>query len=402
MTYMGSSIVFILQRYLTVPHITLLGSFLLWVPLIGAAFCPNIAWMSLTLGAFHGLGAGIVHVSLMVVLGEHFDKYLAVASGLRDAGTTLCAFAFPSLLSFLHSKYDLRGTLLVYSALSMHVTVVALFLWTQLRYSEKDAHLRDPTTCRGFSNVCSNAQASGATMPPEDEGTKTHATANLQGSVDKGFTSFGRKFAILKAPRFYIVVLGSTVEIYCYTVFLETIQAYAIDKGAPRRGADIAITYATIAEIVGYVGVPLIADMKFVSRPTLMTACFLLLTPCYALMPHTTWLVTYVVVSALLVTFIAAASSMRCSLMTQFFGAAQVPLCMAAVGLLLVPVQLSSPMIIAFFRGTMGSYDNMYRLMAVLHFGMAVLYACLVVHERRRRRQSISAVSELCAQVTKL
>ncbi|KAK8778125.1 hypothetical protein V5799_020534 [Amblyomma americanum] len=347
MTYMGSSVVFILQRCLT--------------PLL---FCPNIASMSLMLGAFHGTGAGIVLVSLMVVLGEHFDKYLAVASGLRDAGTTLCACVFPSLLSVLNYEYHLRGTLLVYSALSMHVTVVALFLWTRLRDREKDTHLR--------------------------------------AGVDNDLASFGRKFAILKASRFYVVVLGATVEIYCYNMFLETIQAYAIDKGAPRRGAEMAITYATVAEIVEYVGVPLIADMKVVSRPTLMTACFVMLTPCYALMPHSTWLVTYVVVSTLLLTFIAAASSMRCSLMTEFFGAAQVPLCMAAVGLLLVPVQLSSPMIIAFFRGSMGSYDNMYRLMAVLHFGIAVLFACLAVHERRRSRLSLSIVSKIRAQVTNL
>ncbi|KAK8756873.1 hypothetical protein V5799_000425, partial [Amblyomma americanum] len=341
MTYSGSLIVFILLRYLTVPHITLLGSLLLWAPLVGAAFAHNIASMTLALGVLHGTGAGIVLVSLMVVLGEHFEKYLAVASGLRDAGTTLCAFVFPSLLSFLNSKYALRGTLLVYSALAMHVTAVALFLCIRVRDDEQD-----PMSCQEASKVCSTVQVPGSRLPLEGERAKTLAAMHPQANAEKDLASFSHKFAILKSPRFYVVVLGATIEIYGYTVFLETIEAYAIDKGAPRSQAEMAITYATIAEIAGYVCVPLIADMKVVSRPTMMTLCFVLLTLCYALMPHTTWSVTYVLVSAVLITFIAAASALRCSLMTQFFGAAQVPLCMTAVGLLLVPVLMSSPTII--------------------------------------------------------
>nr|XP_037289125.1 monocarboxylate transporter 3-like [Rhipicephalus microplus] len=359
MTYSGSLIVVVLQRHFTVSQITLLGSLMLWIPLIGAAFAPNIAVMTLTLGALHGMGAGIVLVSFMVTLGLHFDKYLAVASGLRDAGTTLCAFAFPSLLSFLNSRYGLRGTLLIYSALAMNVTVVALFLWLPEAYAS--------------DNECQQSLA-----------------------------SLLRMLTVLKAPSFYVVVLCATVEIYGYTVFLETIDAYALDKGASRQAADMAITYATIAEIVGYVGVPLIADMNFVSRPTLMTICFTLLTLWYALVPYTSWPITYVVDDALLITFIAAASSLRCSLMTQYFGAVRVPLCMTALGLLLIPLQLSSPTIIGYFRDDLGSYDGMYRALAVLHFVVVMLYIPLAVHERRKKTGSFKTHTNPFVHTTKL
>ncbi|XP_037512253.2 monocarboxylate transporter 9 isoform X2 [Rhipicephalus sanguineus] len=299
MTYSGSLIVVVLQRHFTVSQITLLGSLMLWIPLIGAAFAPNIAVMTLTLGALHGMGAGIVLVSFMVTLGLHFDKYLAVASGLRDAGTTLCAFVFPSLLSFLNSLYCLQGTLLIYSALAMNVTVVALFLWVRVRESEEDDNPAGPVF-----------------TPTKDDGVSTLSKSHVDhGQSPKAYrgdnecqaslASFLRMLAVLKAPSFYVVILGATVEIYGYTVFLETIEAYALDKGASRQAADMAITYATIGEIVGYVGVPLIADMKFVSRPTLMTICFVLLTMCYALVPYTSWPMTYVVDNALLITFIA-------------------------------------------------------------------------------------------------
>ncbi|XP_037565989.1 monocarboxylate transporter 9-like [Dermacentor silvarum] len=398
MTYSGSLIVVVLQRHFTVSQITLLGSLMLWIPLIGAAFAPNITMMTLALGALHGMGAGIVLVSFMVTLGLHFDKYLAVASGLRDAGTTLCAFVFPSLLSFLNSRYCLRGTLLVYSALAMNVTVVALFLWVRVRESERQDCPEGPrpvlkTTKKEGVFMLSKSQMTLNTFPKAVRGDN---------ECEESFASFLRKLAILRAPSFYVVVLGATVEIYGYTVFLETIDSYALDKGASRPQADMAITYATIAEIVGYVGVPLIADMNFVSRQTMMTTCFALLTLCYALVPYTSWPMTYVVDSALLITFIAAVSSLRCSLMTQYFGAVQVPLCMTAVGLLLIPLQLSSPTIIGFFRDNLGSYDGIYRALAVLHLAMVMLYAPLAVHERRKKRGSFQAEPEACAQVTKL
>ncbi|KAH6932069.1 hypothetical protein HPB50_002819 [Hyalomma asiaticum] len=340
------------------------------------------------------MGAGIVLVSFMVTLGLHFDKYLAVASGLRDAGTTLCAFVFPSLLSYLNSRYCLRGTLLIYSALAMHVTVVALFLWVRVRDSEREE----------CASVGLTASDDGVSIVSKSHMQHKSSLKAYHGDTEceESLASLLRMLAIVKVPSFYVVVLGATVEIYGYTVFLETIDAYALDKGASRRGADMAITYATIAEIVGYVGVPLIADMKVVSRPTLMTVCFALLTLCYALVPHTTWPLPYIVDCALLITFIAAASSLRCSIMTQYFGAVRVPLCMTAVGLLLIPLQLSSPTIIGFFRDSLGSYDGMYRTLAALHLAVVVLYAPLAVHENRKKRGSFDARTEPALQVTKL
>ncbi|XP_075542435.1 monocarboxylate transporter 12-like isoform X1 [Dermacentor variabilis] len=398
MTYSGSLIVVVLQKHLTASQITVLGSLMLWIPLIGAAFAPNVMVMTLVLGALHGMGAGIVLVSLMVILGLHFDKYLAVASGLRDAGTTLCAFVFPSLLSFLNSRYCLRGTLLVYSALAMNVTAVALFLWLRVRDGEREHSSEGPTA------VLRTTKNDGVFILSKSQRTPKTLRKALRGGNDceQSFASFLRRLAILKAPSFYVVVLGATVEIYGYTVFLETIDAYALDKGASRQQADMAITYATIAEIVGYVGVPLIADMNLVSRQTMMTTCFALLMLCYALVPYTSWPMTYVVDTALLITLVAAVSSLRCSLMTQYFGAVQVPLCMTAVGLLLIPLQLSSPTIIGLFRDSLGSYDGLYRALAVLHLVVVMLYAPLAVHERRKKIGSFDAQPESCTQVTKL
>lgn len=405
MIYSGSFVVVLLQKYLTVHQITLFGSLLLWVPLIGAAFAPNITCMTLTLGALHGAGAGIVLVSLMVVLGMHFDKYLGAASGVRDAGTTICAFVFPSLLSFLSEKYGLRGTLFIYSALAMHVMAVAFWLWMRAGVEKKNeayrrasckiaarqsyisqwtvaAHRVDsaPSTCDTHHDKSVKAQKHSfgqAILPPY----------TLPPSIPEDIEAeeepmpFLEKFSILKVPSFYVVAIGAVVEIYGYNVFLETIDSYAVDKGAPQSDADMAVTYATVLEIIGYVALPLIADMGFIGRPTMAAACFVLMALFYGMVPHAGWSVPYLAVDAILVMFVATMSSLRCSIMTEFFGADQVPVCMAASGLLLIPVQLCSPSIIGYFRDDLGSYDGMYQLLAALSLLAALLYVPLAIHE---------------------
>ncbi|XP_065301408.1 monocarboxylate transporter 3-like [Dermacentor albipictus] len=404
MIYSGSFVVVLLQKYLTVHQITLFGSLLLWVPLIGAAFAPNITCMTITLGALHGAGAGIVLVGLMVILGMHFDKYLGAASGIRDAGTTVCAFAFPSLLSFLSEKYGLRGTLFIYSALAMHVMAVAFWLWMRARVEKKNEAYRRASFKIAARQSCISQWALGthradsvtsASDIRTDKGVAV-SKHSLERAILPPYTlpptipediedeeeplPFLEKFSILKAPSLYVVVIGAVVEIYGYNVFLETIDSYAVDKGAPQSDADMAVTYATMLEIIGYVALPLVADMGFVGRPTMAAACFVLTALFYGMVPHAGWSVPYLAVDAILVMFVATTSSLRCSIMTEFFGADQVPVCMAASGLLLIPVQLCSPSVIGYFRDDLGSYDGMYQLLAALNLLAALLYAPLAIH----------------------
>ncbi|XP_050028702.2 monocarboxylate transporter 10-like [Dermacentor andersoni] len=351
-----------------------------------------------------GAGAGIVLVSLMVVLGMHFDKYLGAASGVRDAGTTVCAFAFPSLLSFLSEKYGLRGTLFIYSALAMHVMAVAFWLWMRARVEKKNEAYRRASCKFAARQSCISQWTLGThradSVTSASDIHKDKGVAAPKHSLERAILPpytlpptilediedeeepmpFLEKFSILKAPSFYVVVIGAVVEIYGYNAFLETINSYAVDKGAPQSDADMAVTYATVLEVIGYVALPLVADMGFVGRPTMAATCFALTALFYGMVPHAGWSVPYLAVDAILVMFVATISSLRCSIMTEFFGADQVPVCMAASGLLLIPVQLCSPSVIGYFRDDLGSYDGMYQLLAALNLLAALLYAPLAIH----------------------
>lgn len=116
------------QEHLSVFQIGLAGSIFLWAGILGAVFAPNMAWMTATLGAVHGVGLGIVCVTLTIVVMMYFDKYRGIASGLKFAGYTACSLVYPKVLTVLKGAFGFRGALLVYAGITMNVTALTLLL----------------------------------------------------------------------------------------------------------------------------------------------------------------------------------------------------------------------------------------------------------------------------------
>ncbi|KAH9377594.1 hypothetical protein HPB48_000120 [Haemaphysalis longicornis] len=160
----------------------------------------------------------------------HFDKYLSVASGLRDAGTTVCAFVFPSLLAALNGKYGLRGTILIYSGLLMNVTAIALYLWIRARKTERREWNRLQAIYSKRISVISGLGGRIQPCPESCNGITKHSTFPVANDTEEPST-LRQNLAIMKEARFYVVVLGAVVEIYGYTTFLSTIDDYALGQG---------------------------------------------------------------------------------------------------------------------------------------------------------------------------
>ncbi|KAH6940223.1 hypothetical protein HPB50_026345 [Hyalomma asiaticum] len=117
-----------LHKRLSLFSIGLLGSFLAWSGITVSAFVPNIAWMSFTMGFVHGIGSGTTIQSHTVVVLHHFMKYRGVAAGIMYAANPVSALLFPAVLAGLHNAYGFRGTLLVYSAIIMHMSALSIIL----------------------------------------------------------------------------------------------------------------------------------------------------------------------------------------------------------------------------------------------------------------------------------
>lgn len=194
---------------------------------------------------------------------------------------------------------------------------------------------------------------------------------------------------ILLKPTFYLLVLGAVASDYTMLVVHATIVDYALDKGVQRKSAELSMTYCATTELMGRLLLPLVADFNIVGRTTLVALCFSAMAVTSAALPFTSSFVTYIIVQVTTALFLACVATLKGVLVADNFGAKAVPTFWGANGLALIPLLSANPFITGYFRDTMGSYDNLLRLLAGIQlFTAAVFFALAYVQNRRRRMNS--------------
>ncbi|XP_077535297.1 monocarboxylate transporter 12-like [Haemaphysalis longicornis] len=428
--HLAGILVAVMRKFCSVFQIGLVGSVILWMGLIAAVFAPDIPWMSATFGFIHGAGVGIVLISITVSIMTHFDKYRGLAAGLKYTGNSLSSLVLPKTLSMLRAAFSMRGTLLVYAGLCMNTSALMLFLrerpnkedvalakqlkQTRRRQNEQDksdvqvelelsTHLvdgrRDSVSRRGSistsrrrGSIAGAALADVGFTPCYDDseqpaGDDCPTEPRKDGVAGGGTKSTGAR-KLLTSPSFYALVIGALTTDYTVTVVHGTIVDYALDKGVDRANAELSMTYCFPAILLGRLLLPLAADAGFISR-TYLAALSLAFMACSALaLPVTTTFLTYVFAQVCLAFFLACLGTLKAVLAADRFGAEAVPAYYGANGVALVPVLLANPLLTGYFRDVMGSYDNLFRMVAAIQMFTSSIYFVLAFKERRQRKKS--------------
>lgn len=526
-------VVSVLQKHVPLYWMGLVGSVLLWSSLIVCAFVPNVEWMTVMMGFAHGLGSGMLLVVNLVLIMQYFNKYRGIAAGLRLSANPVSAIVFPMVLSTLKDVYGFRGTMLVYAAITMHVTAFSIMLkeppWIRRKRTKQETSAKEvssdnlnrltdvraecdnsqlnkqiesanysgvnqiclekanecellvqeaeallPNVKQPKSNVSSSktsprlvrsssipnfeidthrdnktaseleikklgchvpllntdkqvleklnsevtsgdhiaqrlvqeisrriSSASSLTMRSLESNSKS---GELYKSVKDGekeqqrtrnstcrdrFTHLsGRlvrwlaKCVRLPSLGLFLAVVGSMLLDYINLVHLSTLVDYARDKGVSHTQATLTIVYAAGPEIFGRVLLPFIADLGWVTRPTLACSSLFSLGLLFATTPETTG-AAHIVLRALSSVAMAGLLTMKQVLIADNLGANAVALVSGASGLLLVPVLLSNPLIIGYFRDTTGSYDNLFRIAAGVILFSGFVFLGIMISSRR-------------------
>ncbi|XP_065290964.1 monocarboxylate transporter 9-like isoform X2 [Dermacentor albipictus] len=150
------------QRF-TVRPVAIAGSIMASVGLILSFFATSTAVLTLTLGAIHGIGAGMVIMSQPMCLVQHFIIHKGLATGLNFAGSALAFFVFPMLMEVLTEVYGFGSAILLFGAISLNATAFTLFVrqpdWlgpcTLVTKGDKTSH-----QCGGRSSVTATPSVS--------------------------------------------------------------------------------------------------------------------------------------------------------------------------------------------------------------------------------------------------
>ncbi|XP_040076328.2 monocarboxylate transporter 2 [Ixodes scapularis] len=333
---------------------------------------PTTVRVTFSLGA--GFGMGAMYVTTALALFKYFDKYKSFANGLARAGETAAGIVFPPVFVFLQETYGFRGTLFIYGALALHATVLCLLLkeppWTVRKPPLKTINKTDVFTTHSV-NMANNQNE-----PPK---SKSLHSSDLPDNVSHLLTMF-------RNPYFYLIVLCSVVVHISQFTFLTTIVDFAMDGGSSLADASSVITYISPADFIGRMILPLLADRNYIRRGTLVTLSFCVMGVSTMALPQTTSFATLLPTCVVFGIALGCLLTMEIVLVSDYVDVQLFAVCYGFCSLASIPGILVGPLVFGFFRDSMGTYDNMYRLIGGTHLAVSLIFGAVVCNEKRSGR----------------
>ncbi|KAH7960802.1 hypothetical protein HPB49_023569 [Dermacentor silvarum] len=190
-------------------------------------------------------------------------------------------------------------------------------------------------------------------------------------------------------PSFYVLLGAILVGDYTSVEFRATIVDYGIDKGIELDRTTYLVMFSSMGQLVGRIGVPLLADCLPSTRRPLYAFSFVIFGVCMMAMPQ----VTFMLPVAALATLVEMAQGyifcIRYVLLADYLGVERTAASSGIIGVGMVPLSLVSPVII-------GSYDNYYRLLGGLNIVAAILFGVYDFYQTKIARdvRSPSALTQ--------
>ncbi|XP_077534595.1 monocarboxylate transporter 9-like [Haemaphysalis longicornis] len=436
--------VVLLELRFSLFQVTLMGATLLWIGFVSSAFAPSIGWITITLGVIHGSGIGIVFVALSVYIAAFFDKYRAAASGLKFAGQAAAGLIFPPAITALLRTYGFTGAVLLFGGVCMNATPFVMLLGNPPVLTAKDTNRAPFSRIKNVAASCLNCFSSSKSAvnqpaynkevkssvsfftskseskPQTTEGTSTQTTSlgtessqpRAEFAVDIDLKTAGateaenaaaapsplsnRRKSVhdvwepLRKPIFYALVPGLICSEYCEMASQTTIVDYSMDKGWDINDATSLVICLAVGSFVGRLLLPLLADLKFVTRTSLMSACYIGYAAAFLAMPHVNSFHGVILLCVVSGATVGCAQSLKPVVMADYLGAQLIAPCSGMAGIIMLPLVLGNPAIIGLFRDQMGSYDNYYRLVAAICLVVAGTLMAIVGYEKYNVKNAAS------------
>ena len=107
-------------------RVTLMGTIIVFVSGCTSARAKDVISFIFLFGAVQGVAHGLVFIPPIIAVGTFFEKRRAIATGIASSGGGLGGILFPPLLKFLIDEFSWRGSILITSALMLHIVGCAI------------------------------------------------------------------------------------------------------------------------------------------------------------------------------------------------------------------------------------------------------------------------------------
>ncbi|KAH6934427.1 hypothetical protein HPB50_024187 [Hyalomma asiaticum] len=373
------------QDKLSVYHITLVGGILASLGLVASAFAPNIAWMTFTFGVLHGAGIGTALMGFSLYILLYFDKYKATAFAVMWVFRAASGMTGTQILWHLTNNYGLQGCLLVTGGVLFNVVP-----FTRLIKSPSATRIHFGAFTKGRDLNTYNAVVqnhSSETVQPSSQHPQD--VAMVSSRRDHQFVttrSFASAVSGMRTWPFYVAVFYSAMCDYLFVTFNATVVAYGVDKGCTLEDSKQVIIYNSIGLVVGRVVISFATDKVSSWRCPAAVASFLASAICFLMLTRVSTYAGLVATASVMGVAQGYLLCVKSVIVSDHVGLECFTFCYGVAGLLSIPLWLSGPSIIGFFRDKNGSYDYLYIVLATLCLVHAALLGLLAWREAMQRR----------------
>ncbi|KAH9377638.1 hypothetical protein HPB48_019257 [Haemaphysalis longicornis] len=382
-----------LAHRFTARPVILLGTIISSGGVMLAYFATNMWSLHLTLGMMHVgyLNIFKTSVPLARISSEHFIKYQAFATGVCFAGSTLGSFVFPKLLELLIDQYGFQESMLLFGVLILNAAAFSLFLrqprWLRRCSSSEEALFSQANSEENGLPPCPYVIPTG-----KDKGSTEKQPGAALGPCPylpepkKNTTFLQSGIEVFKIPKFYLVIYSFVAFNLSYDCYSSLLVDFAVDKGIPQSKAVTMTSLSSLADLVGRLGLPIVADRQLIRRRTLMAMVLALLGALYVVLP---WCIDYWTLFALssAVAFLLGSGVVLFPVvLIDCVGMDRIAMATGMLTAVSSSFSFAKPPLIGFFRDTLGAYDLLF--IACGSVAVSTSLAWMVVNLAKRKRHN--------------
>ncbi|XP_075539419.1 uncharacterized protein LOC142574148 [Dermacentor variabilis] len=378
----------------------------------------------------------------------YFENYRATATAFKYIGWALSGIVGPTLMGYLADNFNCKASLLLAGGISANA-IPLLMLLKNPRPVNLPAFLREKkvsvtaepgqTEAASLSfglglntkapskrakeettaKSCSLWHQSFAEMSEEKIGNKLPVAANETENERKPQTPvkdnslpdhrMARRCQedvryteqlVVNAPNFlahcgtllsswpFYALLVSYVIIDSAANMLDiTIVEYGVDKGiGTLKQCNQLQTFNSVGQLAGRLVVPFLSDKLSFNRCAFTSVIIALAVACIVL---STVANTYVTLALLIVAIGVCEGYLLCIkgvLTAEYLGVESLGLCCGFQGICMIPVTLSAPALIGYFRDKLGSYDRFYWMLGAMKLLPALLVGGIAVADSLHKK----------------
>lgn len=179
---------------------------------------------------------------------------------------------------------------------------------------------------------------------------------------------------VLKTPAFHLIWYNELVYYWVFSIYCLVLVDYGIDRGCSPEDSQYLLSFQSIGELIGRLGLTVLVDLRLTSNKNITTLVLLILAALLVVVTHVTGFIWMAIMTTAISAISALLYIMLNGLLVDCLGEQQVTIGYGMASFIGGILMSFRPQAVGYFRDTLGSYDWLMVCLAVSCAVGAVLW----------------------------